>query len=359
GRKEYYGINLNIDLYDTGCGITEKQKNMLFGGVYLGNINEERKIGGLGLGIAIVEGLVNRMNGFIKIDSVPEKGTHIHISIPQKIANPEPGITMDRVSECNIIAYFNREKYTRSEVGAFYYELLNHAIDEFHFNITSAGSLAELKELFITMSITHVFIASWEYGMDPEYFESLAKHTNVCIFTHHDFKPLEGSCCDIIYKPIYVLSVIDYLKNSLENNFKREETNKSDLISVERPSFKGKRALVVDDDEMNLIVAKGILESMDVDVITCLSGDEAIEKCGITDFDIIFMDYMMPVMNGTKAMKHIREIRNGFYKEVPILVLTANAVSGAREEFMQAGFDEFISKPIDIIELGNTMKAFL
>ena len=127
----------------------------------------------------------------------------------------------------------------------------------------------------------------------------------------------------------------------------------------EKLHFDGVRALVVDDDSMNLVVADGILKTYGIEADTCLSGEHAIEKCVITDYQIIFMDHMMPGMNGVVAMQKIRELRNGHYKHIPIVVLTANAVSGAREMFLGEGFDEFISKPIEITAMSRVLRKML
>jgi len=108
------------------------------------------------------------------------------------------------------------------------------------------------------------------------------------------------------------------------------------------------RVLVVDDVEANLFVAKGLLAFYDLQVETCDSGFQAIEKirAGNT-YDIIFMDYMMPTMNGTETMNILRDM--GY--DSPVVVLTANALIGQSEEFLNAGFDGFISKPIQTKQL--------
>jgi CheY-like chemotaxis protein len=127
-------------------------------------------------------------------------------------------------------------------------------------------------------------------------------------------------------------------------------------LTERKITFPGVRALVVDDDNMNLMVAKGILKSYGIEADTCLSGELAIERCSIENYQIIFMDHMMPEMNGVEAMKKIRSIRKGYYKSIPIVVLTANAVSGARDMFIKEGFDEFIAKPIELVEMTRVLK---
>jgi CheY-like chemotaxis protein/HPt (histidine-containing phosphotransfer) domain-containing protein len=116
------------------------------------------------------------------------------------------------------------------------------------------------------------------------------------------------------------------------------------------------KVLVVDDMETNLYVAKGFLLPYELKVETALSGIEAIKKIDRGDvYDIVFMDHMMPVMDGIETVKHIRE--KGYMR--PIIALTANAVAGEADIFMANGFDGFISKPIDIRELNAALNKFV
>jgi CheY-like chemotaxis protein/HPt (histidine-containing phosphotransfer) domain-containing protein len=116
------------------------------------------------------------------------------------------------------------------------------------------------------------------------------------------------------------------------------------------------RVLVVDDMETNLYVAKGFLLPYGLTIDTALSGSEAIRKIeGGGEYDIVFMDHMMPVMDGIEAVKIIRA--KGYTR--PIVALTANAVAGQLEVFMANGFDGFISKPIDIRELNASLNKFV
>jgi PAS domain S-box-containing protein len=114
--------------------------------------------------------------------------------------------------------------------------------------------------------------------------------------------------------------------------------------------------LVVDDVESNLFVAKGLMEPYKLKIDTVMSGYDAIEKIKTgKDYDIIFMDHMMPGMDGIEAAKVIRELG---YKR-PIVALTANAVVGQVDMFLSSGFDGFVSKPIDIRELNSVLKQFV
>ncbi|MCL2202940.1 MAG: response regulator [Defluviitaleaceae bacterium] len=119
---------------------------------------------------------------------------------------------------------------------------------------------------------------------------------------------------------------------------------------------KNGRVLVVDDVEVNLYVAEGILETYDIGVDLAQSGREAIEKieAGYV-YDLIFMDYMMPEMNGVEVTQHLR--KNGYH--LPIVALTADTVTISEESFIKIGFDGFITKPIDKTQIARILSQYI
>ena len=118
------------------------------------------------------------------------------------------------------------------------------------------------------------------------------------------------------------------------------------------------KILVVDDTKINLKVATGLLKTLEIKADTASSGMECLEKLKENRYDLIFMDHMMPEMDGIEATRRIREMEGEYYKNVPVIALTANAVNGAKEMFLASGFQDFVSKPIDMDELCNCIKAY-
>lgn len=119
------------------------------------------------------------------------------------------------------------------------------------------------------------------------------------------------------------------------------------------------RVLVVDDNELNCDVAQGILEILGIEADTISSGRKCLSllQAG-KSYDVIFMDHMMPDMDGVETLHEIRKM-GGIFKDLPIVLLTANAVSGVKDEMIKEGFDDFLSKPIDIEELQRVLIRFL
>ncbi|MCR4616566.1 MAG: response regulator, partial [Lachnospiraceae bacterium] len=126
----------------------------------------------------------------------------------------------------------------------------------------------------------------------------------------------------------------------------------SDFIAPEA------KVLIVDDNAVNLAVAEGLLEPLEMTVVTVSGGRQAIELASRTRFDLIFMDHMMPEVDGIEATHIIRE-KNPEYKNVPIVALSANALGNAREMFMSEGLDEFVPKPVEVNRLYACVRSFL
>jgi signal transduction histidine kinase/DNA-binding response OmpR family regulator len=119
------------------------------------------------------------------------------------------------------------------------------------------------------------------------------------------------------------------------------------------------RILIVDDIATNLKVAEGLMAPYKLKVDTCEGGKDAVKLVQENHYDMIFMDHMMPGMDGIKATKLIRALEKKYFKEVPIIALTANAVSGMQEIFLLNGFSDYLSKPIEVLKLNEIMEKWL
>jgi CheY-like chemotaxis protein/HPt (histidine-containing phosphotransfer) domain-containing protein len=117
--------------------------------------------------------------------------------------------------------------------------------------------------------------------------------------------------------------------------------------------------LVVDDNAINLTVALGFLETHNIKADTAASGKQCLRMIGEKRYDLIFMDHMMPEMDGVEVTRHIRKLDDGWCKSVPIIALSANALAGVRDIFISSGMNDFIAKPIDADELNLVLSRWL
>jgi signal transduction histidine kinase/CheY-like chemotaxis protein len=119
------------------------------------------------------------------------------------------------------------------------------------------------------------------------------------------------------------------------------------------------KILVVDDLPMNLLVMQGLLKKTEVVIDTALSGAQTLQLCAEQKYDIIFLDQMMPEMDGTETLHRLKEIKDSPNTDTPVIVLTANAIDGAAEEYLAAGFDDYVSKPATGEVLENVLLKYL
>jgi len=149
-----------------------------------------------------------------------------------------------------------------------------------------------------------------------------------------------------------LLSII----NEIQDFSEEEQKDNLNNITVKFSAPKAK-ILIVDDIETNLKVAEGLMRPYKMQIDLRLSGFEAIKAIKANNYDIVFMDHMMPEMDGIETTKQIRKM--GGYTELPIIALTANTVSGAKGMFLANGFDDFMSKPIDTVKLNAMLAKWL
>ena len=143
---------------------------------------------------------------------------------------------------------------------------------------------------------------------------------------------------------------------------KRDKQTSADIFTGVKFTLNEARILVVDDIFTNLKVAESLLAPYLAKVEICSSGAEAIEMVKYHDFDLIFMDQMMPKMDGIETVRRIRiweKENHGTRKPVPIIALTANAVKIKREEFIEKGFNDFLTKPIDVFRLDEILNYWI
>lgn len=345
---EIYGVNLVIKVTDTGIGMTEEETERVFERYYQVDSGKTRQGGGLGLGLTIVDGFTSALGGFLTFESKPGVGTSVSVSIPQKVIEPASCMSVTNPEKLSLGAFLHLDKYPDPNVREYYNTMIHNIVRGFGVKMHRVENVNNLKKLLDSVRLTHLFVAEEEYLAAADQIERFAEEMFVVVIANHDFRLPKGSHARIMEKPFYCFPVAAVL-----NAERNSET------ADERVSFPGVHALAVDDEPMNLIVAKNIFKRYGISVTSANSGAEAIELCRNTRFDIIFMDHMMPGMDGIEAMKRIRANDAKGRGSIPIVALTANAVSTARAAFMAAGFDGFVSKPIELVELERVLKRLL
>ncbi len=344
-----YGVNLCIEVTDTGIGMSEEEIERISERFYQANSSRTRSSGGLGLGMAIVSGFVSSLGGFMTLKSSPDNGTTVHVSIPQKVVDNTGCMSVaDRERLC-LGAFLHFEKFADPNVREYYNIMVKNIVSGLNVRMHRVDNVENLRKLLDSVKLTHLFVADAEYLSNIDLMEKLAKEMMVVIVADSKFTLPEDSKAHIMEKPFYCFPVASILNITIDDEPDEEGVMRCD----------GVEALVVDDEPMNLTVAKSIFGRYGMNVTTADSGLEALEKCREKRFDIVFMDHMMPGMDGVETMKRIRSDAARLRNDLPVVALTANAVSTAKEMFLAEGFDGFVSKPIELVELERVLKRVL
>lgn len=344
-----YGVNLSIEVTDTGIGMSEEELERVYERFYQVDSGRARLGGGLGLGLSIVSGFVSLLGGFMIIKSKPDVGTTVHVSLPQTVVDASSCMSVNNPDKLCLGAFLHFEKFENPVVREYYNSMVLNIVNGLGIQMHRVDNTDNLKRLKESLPMTHLFVGEEEYCSDIELMEKLAKDMIVVVVANQDFTLPAKSNARILEKPFYCFPVTAILNTDINTRVK--EGGKLRLNGV--------RALVVDDEPMNLVVGKSIFKRYGMVVSTATSGPESIDICKEKQFDIIFMDHMMGGMDGVEAMKKIRGDVTGLDNNVPIVALTANAMSSAKQMFLSEGFDGFVSKPIEIEELERVLKQVL
>ncbi len=351
-RKEEYGINLLVNIKDSGIGMEQEDLEKIFASFSQVNSGRNREEGGIGLGLAITQALVRNMGGFITVESEPGNGTEFQFTIPQKVLDETPIVSIRNKSRIFVASYINMDKYNYSVVREGYEKCMCHMAEQFGIMFRVCRNLSELKRRIENENYTHIFIGWEEYNEDREFFEKMSEELKVVLILDYDQKLQNGSNMLCIYKPFTVLSIAAVLNG--EKALRSEEHH-----SRYRFTAPAAKILVIDDNAMNLKVMARLLLPYQIKVVMALGGQEGLDKLNSMDFDCVFLDHMMPEMDGVETLHKIRQKPGTYFQTLPVIAFTANAIGGAREMFMEEGFDDFIAKPIELSVLERMLQRYI
>ena len=170
--KKDYGVNLIIEVSDTGVGMSQKDLSRITKGIYQADKKRDRSTGGIGLGLSVVLGLVRSMDGFVKIESQKNLGTTVRISIFQEVIDPSPCMSINTSSFINVVIYNWQHRYEVPGLGLMYKNMSENLARGLRHNLFFASNIDDFKKLIARGDITHVFVGDVEYEHDRDYFEN-------------------------------------------------------------------------------------------------------------------------------------------------------------------------------------------
>jgi signal transduction histidine kinase/CheY-like chemotaxis protein len=337
-------IILKASVIDTGIGIKPDDLGKLFGSFSQVNTEQTKGIEGTGLGLAISKNLALLMGGDITVESEYEKGSVFTVTVRQTVSAAYAPLASLKDPGKSKAVIFNPGPRPEAFLGP--------AIESLGAQWAQASNLDNLRAIVKDGDFNFLFASLEAQAAVTELIKELKSPIKPVIILNFGEKSGQGRRARVIHKPIFCVPVANALNEAEEAKGYAKE--KKDQVSFIAPEAK---ALVVDDIFINLKVAKGILSIFKISVDTADSGQEAIELVKANNYDIIFMDHMMPGMDGIETTGKIRDLPEG--QGVPIIALTANAITGVKEMFISSGMNDFISKPIERGKLETLLSEWL
>lgn len=342
-KTAYDQIELDVSVEDTGIGVKKEDLGKLFQSFQQVDSKRNRNIEGTGLGLAISKRLLTLMGGSIWVESEYGKGSRFSFALPQKIVDESPSIKVkepDSVLMAGLIS------------NPYIWERFCSDAERLGVECIRVVSPKEF-DLLPNNKRNFLFI---EYPMFTElvegYIRSHPQITAVLLVGFYAHVEYSIPNLYIVRKPLFALNIA-LLLNGERLHFENDEEEKEfDFIAPNA------HVLIVDDNAVNLTVAEGLLEPLKMKVDTVTSGQAAIDKIASHHYDIIFMDHMMPELDGVETTHIIRRFHSE-YNDVPIIALTANAVEGTKEMFCREGMNDFVAKPIEIRIMVDKVRQWL
>lgn len=325
---------------DTGMGIKEENLDKIFESFQQVDSKRNRNIEGTGLGLAITQQLLTLMGGFIDVESEYNVGSTFAIIIPQKIVSKEPSVPK---SDKTISA---------AVISQNMYICMQLVKDLSRLNSTYA--VLEKENYMDSLDFDFLFIEENLFTKEIQTFvTNNPKLQCVVIENRKSLKRFNVVNIRTIRKPIYVLSLYSIL--GIGEDYAAFADFMDDDFPFTAPDA---QILIVDDNTINLTVAEGLLEPLNMKIDTATGAKDAINKIKEKKFDLIFMDHMMPEIDGVEATHMIRTTFPD-YEDTPIIALTANAVANAKDMFLSEGLNDFVAKPIEIKDIVSKLKKWL
>lgn len=337
-------VDLAISIRDSGQGIKPDDLKKLFGSFQQVDTKKNRNKEGTGLGLAISKQLVENMGGQIGVRSEYGKGSEFYFNIPQRVVGSQIAAVIKEeaiVHEPMVVSglmgdqrLLEQMKHMAEGYGLRYvdcYQARDNG-DKVDFFFVDEGVYRDLKE-----NIEKHFVANG---------------TELCVLQNPMRENVWNEQVTVVNKPLYTLNFCQVINHETTAVFV-ETDNVMNFVAPQA------QILIVDDNEMNLKVARGLLQPLRMNIDTASSGKQAIEMVQEKRYHIVFMDHMMPVMDGVETTQNIRKLADEYIQNMPIIALTANAVMGAREIFKEAGMNDFVAKPIELKDICSKIRAWL
>jgi two-component system sensor histidine kinase/response regulator len=363
---------VHFEVRDTGIGIPKEQLDKLFQPFTQADSSTTRRFGGTGLGLSIVRKLVEMMGGQVGAQSEPGQGSTFWFTLPM-----EPG-------EMNETGAATREAPLGKRVllvddNDTNRRVLSSQMIHAGYEVETASHAQQALSILRTPGRGAFDVVVLDYQMPDMDGAMLGEQimksrdiapTRLVLLTSLDRSGDMQRFADIgfsayLTKPVRTRELLDCLNRALSHDAEdwhmhsQPIITRGTLVAIEtRRQYSG-RVLLVEDNAINQRVARRFLERLGCEVQVVGDGQQAVDAYQRNDYCFVLMDMQMPVMDGIEATRRIRELELMSGKRTPIVALTANAMMGTLERCLEAGMEDYLTKPLDISRLQDVLDRFM
>ena len=353
-----------FSIEDNGIGMTPEFQKIMFEPFSRADDHRTTKVQGTGLGMAIARNIVNLMNGDIQVESAPNKGTKITVTVYLKLQENEKEQEKELI-DLPVLVVDDDKTCCESTVAT-----LQEIGIAGEWVLTGKEAVERCYARHETNSDYFAVILDWKMPeMDGiatarKIRERVGEEVTIIILTSFDFSEIEeearaAGVNAFMAKPLFRSRLTATLRQFTSG--KKEKNARNYLEDFAKENYAGKRILLVEDNELNREIATEIIGMTGVTIDSAENGKIAVEKVMEAPekwYDLIFMDIQMPIMNGYEATAAIRAL-TGNRGKVPIIAMTANAFAEDVQLAKNTGMNEHIAKPLDLNKLNDVLKQWL
>ncbi len=353
---------------DTGIGMSDEELSRLFVAFSQADTSVTRNFGGTGLGLVISKNLVEMMEGRIDVESSPGQGSRFSFtcrfrlnerlvsspkSIPSSLSSLKVLVVDDNeLSRQVLLAQLAGFRITAEAVdsGQVALDTLQRAARDDPFDLVlmdwqmpKMDGIETVKRMRSDLKLDRLPVTIMVTAFGREEVMNQAEKVGIN---------------SLLIKPVNASLLLDTIMQTFCRDPRAFSTEKApEEVRTRLDRIRGARVLLVDDNSVNQQVAAELLREAGLITDFAANGQEAVAAVSSTDYDLVFMDIQMPVMGGYEATALIRG--NDRYAELPIIAMTAHAMSGVREECLAAGMSDYLSKPVDPAQLHGLLARWI
>ncbi|GEM_PF-3525658 len=333
---------LKIQIEDTGIGIKEEDLKELFQEFSRVDILKNHKVEGSGLGLVITKRLCQAMGGTIAVESQYGSGSVFTVEIPQKVTDCKPLAAITPSLVRPVLVLEDNVRVAR---------VIQWTFADLSISVKVVTDDEAFEKQLRSGRYGWVFVPYERLEYAKKCMQNCESAAKLVEMVPRNWSPHHAVMSVIL--PLYSLPVANVLNGLVTTESVNTVEDECHMVAPEA------RILVVDDIQVNLKVAEGLLAQFDIKADTCLSGREAIEMVQKKSYDIVFMDHMMPEMDGIETVRQIRALPGDEFNKLTIIALTANELSGIRELLLGSRMNDYLAKPIEIRNLNYILEKWL